>query len=196
MNVSQFCLTLWPHGLYSNWSNRQIWPWSTQWSRAKANRVLPKECTGHSKHSLPTTQEKTLHMYVTRWSNLKLNWLYFLQQKMEKLYTVSKNKTRSWCGSDHELLIDEFRLKLKKVGKTTRPFRSVQFSSVPQSRPILCNPMNCSTPGLPVHHQLVNTKIRLIMFFAAKDGEALYSQQKQDWELTVLLPNSELNWRK
>ena len=35
------------------------------------------------------------------------------------------------------------------------------------------------------HHQMVNTKIRLIMFFAAKDGEALYSQKKQDQELTV-----------
>ena len=34
------------------------------------------------------------------------------------------------------------------------------------------------------HHQTVNTEIRLIIFFAAKDGEALYSQQKQDWELT------------
>ena len=49
------------------------------------------------------------------------------------------------------------------------------------------------------HHQMVNTKIRLMIFFAAKDGEALYSQQKQDWELTVahivnsLLPNSDLN---
>ena len=49
------------------------------------------------------------------------------------------------------------------------------------------------------HHQMVNTKIRLIIFFAAKDGEALYSQQKQDQELTVaqtmssLLPNSDLN---
>ena len=32
---------------------------------------------------------------------------------------------------------------------------------------------------------MVNTKIRLIIFFAAKDGEALYSQQKQDWNLTV-----------
>ena len=48
---------------------------------------------------------------------------------------------------------------------------------------------------------MVNTEIRLIIFFAAKDGEALYSQQKQDWELTVaqimnsLLPNSDLNWR-
>ena len=46
---------------------------------------------------------------------------------------------------------------------------------------------------------MVNTKIRLIIFFAAKNGEALYSQQKQDWELTVahimdsLLPNPDLN---
>ena len=46
---------------------------------------------------------------------------------------------------------------------------------------------------------MVNDKIRLITFFAAKDGEALYSQPKQDWELTVaqimnsLLPNSDLN---
>ena len=49
------------------------------------------------------------------------------------------------------------------------------------------------------HNQMVNTEIRLIIFFAAKDGEALYSQQKQDRELTVaqimnsLLPNSDLN---
>ena len=43
---------------------------------------------------------------------------------MEKLYTVSKNKIRSSdCGSDHELLIAKFRLILKKVGKTARPFR-------------------------------------------------------------------------
>ena len=37
----------------------------------KANRVLPRECTGHSKHPLPTTQEKTLHMDITRWSTPK-----------------------------------------------------------------------------------------------------------------------------
>ena len=47
------------------------------------------------------------------------------------------------------------------------------------------------------HHQMVNTEIRLIIFFAPKDGETLYSQQKQDWQLTVaqimnsLLPNSD-----
>ena len=45
------------------------------------------------------------------------------------------------------------------------------------------------------HHQMANTKIRLIIFFAANNGEALYSQRKQDQELTVnlLLQNSELN---
>ena len=48
---------------------------------------------------------------------------------------------------------------------------------------------------------MVNTKIRLIIFFAAKDGEALYSQQKQDWELSVaqitnfLLQTSDLTWK-
>ena len=78
------------------WNNRQIWPWSTKQNRSKANRVLPKECTGHSKHPLPKTQEKTLHMDITRWSIPKSDWLYSLQPKMEKLYTVSKNKTGSW----------------------------------------------------------------------------------------------------
>ena len=48
-------------------------------------------------------------------------------------------------------------------------------------------------------HQMLNAEIRLIIFFAAKDGEALYSQQKEDWEPTVaqimssLLPNSDFN---
>ena len=64
------------------------------------------------------------------------------------------------------------------------------------AKPSSNNTREDSTHG---RHQIVNTKIRLIIFFAAKDGEALYSQQKQDWELTVaqimksLLPNSDLN---
>ena len=82
--------------LRNNWSNWQIWLWSTKWSRSKANRVLPRERTGHSKHPLPTTQEKTLHMDITRWLTLKSDWLYSLHPKMEKLYIVSKNKTGSW----------------------------------------------------------------------------------------------------
>ena len=94
-----------------SWSNRQIWPWTTKWTRAKANRVLPRGCTSHRMHPLPTTQEIT--------------------------------------------------------------------------------------------HQMINTRIRLIIFFAAKDGEALYREKKkQDWDLTIaqnmnsLLQNSDINWRK
>ena len=68
-----------------------------------------------------------------------------------------------------------------------------------QQTPSSNNTREHSTHG---HHQMVNTKIRLIIFFAAKDGEALYSQQKQEQELTVaqimnsLLPNSDFSWRK
>ena len=98
----------------NTWSNWQIWSWSTEWSRAKANRVLPREHTGQQTPSSNNTREDSIHG----------------------------------------------------------------------------------------HHQIVNTEIRLIIFFAAKDGEALYSQQEEDWELTVaqimnsLLANSDLNWRK
>ena len=49
---------------------------------------------------------------------------------MEKLYTVNKTRPGADCGSDHELLIAKFRLKLKKVGKTTRQFR-YDLSQIP-----------------------------------------------------------------
>ena len=42
-----------------SWSNRQVWPWSTKWIRTKANQVLPRECTDHSKHPLPTTWDNS-----------------------------------------------------------------------------------------------------------------------------------------
>ena len=80
----------------NTWSNRQIWPRSREWRMAKGKRVSPRGHTGHRKHPLPTTQEKTLHMDITRWSTPKSDWLYSLQPTMEKLYTVNKNKTRSW----------------------------------------------------------------------------------------------------
>ena len=97
------------------WSNRQIGPWSTKWSRAKA-KSFARECTGHSKHPFSTTQDKTLHIDITRWSIPKSDWLYSLQPKMKKRY---------------------------------------QFSSVAQSCRTHCDPMNCSTPGLPVHYWLL-----------------------------------------
>ena len=89
----------------------------------KANRVFPRERTGRSKHPLPTTQEKTLHMDITRWSTLESDSLYSLSQRWRNSIQSAKTRLGANCGSDHELLIAKFRLKLKKVGKTSRPFR-------------------------------------------------------------------------
>ena len=116
--------------LRNTWSNRKIWPWSMEWSRAKANRVLKIELSGHSKHLLPTTQEKAVHMDIIKWSTLKSDWLYRLQPKMEKLYIVSNTRLGADCGWGHELLIVKFRFKLKKVGETTRPLR-YDLSQIP-----------------------------------------------------------------
>ena len=63
-------------------------------------------------------------MDITRWSILKSECLYSLYPQMWR-NSIQPAKTRpgAGCGSDHELLITKFRLKLKKVGKTTSPFR-------------------------------------------------------------------------
>ena len=62
------------------WSNRQIWPWRSKSSRAKANRVLPREHTGHSKHLLPTTQEKTTHGHH-QMANTQIRLIIFFAAK-------------------------------------------------------------------------------------------------------------------
>ena len=101
----------------NTWSNRQTWPWSAEWSRAKANRVLPRE----SKHPLPTTLLYTWTSPDGRhWNQID----YILcSQRWRSSIQSAKIRLGADCGSDQELLIAKFRLKLKKVGKTTRPFR-------------------------------------------------------------------------
>ena len=80
-------------------------------------RVLRRECTGSSKHPLPTTQEKTLHMDITRWSTPNHIDYIFCSQRWRISIQSAKTRLGADCGSDHELLIAKFRLKLKKVGK-------------------------------------------------------------------------------
>ena len=59
--------------------------------RAKANRVLPREYTGHSKHPFPATQEKDVHMDITRWSTPKSDLIIFFAAKDgEALYSQQK----------------------------------------------------------------------------------------------------------
>ena len=85
------------------------------------NRVLPRECTGHSKHPLPSTQEKTLCIDTTRCQN-QIDCI-LCSQRWRNSIKSAKTRPGADCGSDYELLIPKFRLKLKKAGKTTRPFR-------------------------------------------------------------------------
>jgi len=61
-------------------------------------------------------------MDITRWSTPKSDWLYSLQPKINSIQSA-KTRPGADCGSDHESLIAKFRLKLKKVGKTTKAFR-------------------------------------------------------------------------
>ena len=108
--------------LRNTWSNRQIWPWSTEWSRAKANRVLSRERTGHSKHPLPT--QRRLYTWTSPDGQHRSQTDYILcSQRWRSSIQSTKTRPGADCGSDHELLIAKFRLKLKKMGKTTRPFR-------------------------------------------------------------------------
>ena len=86
-------------------------------------RLLPREHTGHSKHHLPTTQEKTLHMDITRWSTSKSIDYIICSQRWRSSIQSAKTRPGADCGSNNELLIAKFRLKVEKVEKTTRPFR-------------------------------------------------------------------------
>ena len=84
--------------------------------------VSPREYTGHS-NPLPTTQEKTLHMGITRWSILKSDWLiiFFATKDRDAPCSMQKQDLELTVPQLHQLLIAKFRLK--EVGRTTRPFR-------------------------------------------------------------------------
>ena len=81
--------------------NRQIWPWSTEWSRAKANRVLPREHTGHSKHPLPTTQEKKIWLNLFKSIGIMiiilLKSFLFLQIWLQSIGNSVFHGQMTWC---------------------------------------------------------------------------------------------------
>ena len=78
-----------------------------------------RERIGHSKQPFPTTQETSLPMNITRWSITKSDYVFCSQRWRSSIQSV-KIRPEADYGSDHELLIAKFGLKLKKVGKTTR----------------------------------------------------------------------------
>ena len=91
---------------------------------------MPRERTGHSKHPLPTTQEKTWSWTSPDGQHQNQIDYILCSQRCRSSIQSAKTRPRVDCGSDQELLIAKFRLKLKKVGKTTRPFR-YDLSQIP-----------------------------------------------------------------
>ena len=99
----------------------------------------------------------------------------FGQFSLEKLNTVSKNKTgRADCGSDHELLIAKFRLKLKKVGKTTRPFR-YDLNQIPYDYTV---EVTNRFKGLDVIECLMNYGMRFVTLYRRQGSRS--SQWKRN----------------
>ena len=96
----------------NTWSNRQIWPWSTEWSRAKANRVLPREWTGHSKHPLPTTLEKTWTSPDGQYRN-QMDYI-LCSQRWRSSIQLAKTRSGADCGSNHEFLLPNSNLSWRK----------------------------------------------------------------------------------
>ena len=105
------------------WSNRQIWPWSMELSRQRLIEFCQENALVMA-NTLFQQHRRRLQMDTTRWTTPKSDWLYSFSQRWRISKQSAKTRLGADCGSDHELLIAKFRLKLKKVRKTTRPFRS------------------------------------------------------------------------
>ena len=104
-------------------SKSQIWPWSMEWSRTKANRVLPREHT-NTTNTLFQQDKRRLYTWTSPDGQHRNQIDYILgSQRWRNSIQSAKTRLGSDYGSNHEPLIAKFRLKLKKVGKTIRQFR-------------------------------------------------------------------------
>ena len=106
-----------------NWINRQVWPWTTKWSSSKANRFLQENALVIANARF---QQHKRRLYTwTSPDGQEQNQIddILCSQRWRSSSETGKTRPGADCGSDHEILIAKFRLKLKKVGKTTRPFR-------------------------------------------------------------------------
>ena len=103
------------------WSNRQIWPWSTEWSRAKA---FCQENALVIANTLFQQHKRRLYTWTSPDGQHQNHIDYILcSQRWRSSIESVKTRLGADCGSDHELFIAKFRFKLKKVGENTRLFR-------------------------------------------------------------------------
>ena len=105
-------------------SNRQVWPWRTKWSRIKANWILPRECSVREK-TLFQQHKKWLYTWTSPNGQYRNQIGYILcSWRWRSCIQSAKTRPGADCGSSHQLLKATLRLKLKKVGKITRPARA------------------------------------------------------------------------
>ena len=181
------------------WNNRQVWRWSIEWTRVKL-WVLSRGHGGHSKQFILKTQEMTVHLHITRWSIMKLDWLCFFLKLKRRSSTQAgkKKKERKKERKDLELTVTQSEVK--------------KWSEVTQSCPTLCDPMDFSLSGSSIHGIF---QARILEWVSISFSRR--SSWPRDWTLvsciggrcfTVwvtrksmtqiinpLLPNSSLNWR-
>ena len=98
----------------------KLFPWSTERSRAKANRVLQENALVIANTFF---QQHKRRLYTWTSPHGQYGDYILCSQRWRSSIQTAKTRPGADCGSDHELLITKFRLKLKKVEKTTRPFR-------------------------------------------------------------------------
>ena len=96
----------------NTWSNRQMWPWNMEWSRAKTNRVLPRKCTGHSKYPISTTQEKTWTSPDGQHRN-QIDYV-LCSQRWRSYIQSTKTRPGADCGSDYDSLLPNSDLNWRK----------------------------------------------------------------------------------
>ena len=83
---------------------------------------MPRECTGHS-NTLVQQHKRRLYTWKSPDGQHQNKIDILCSQRWRSSIQSTKTRPGPYCGSDHELLIAKFRLKSKKLGKTTRPFR-------------------------------------------------------------------------
>ena len=105
------------------WSNRQVWTWSTKWSRTEANNKFCQENVPVITTTLFQQHKRWLYTWTSPNGQYR-NQIDYILCSWRWRSSIQSAKTRlgADCGSDHEL-IAKFRFKLKKAGKTIRPFR-------------------------------------------------------------------------
>ena len=107
----------------NTWGNRQIWLWSTEWSMARLIEFCQENKLARA-NTLFQQHKRRLYTWTSPDGQHRNQIDYNLcSQRWRSSIQSAKTRLGADSGSDHELLIAKFRLKLKKVGKTTRPFR-------------------------------------------------------------------------